>query len=479
MRNTKPTIGFMAIGLLPYWDLFPGMKENCERHHEMLGANFDQISVDMVDVGIVDSEGLAREAGECFASRKVDIVFCQMLTYAASVYIAPAVRMLSVPVIILNVQHKKALDYQNVTGIKDWLGEGITCAGVPEATAVLNRIGKSYATITGHMEGDPCVPREIMAWCRAVHIKKKLARQNVGLFGRPYGGMMDLCIDETKLFEKFGTFVHHLDWQEIINTGLELGNGQIVNRMETMKEVFEMNGGMSDEDIRYIARTTEACLSLCQKYQLNSCAVHYEFDAPAEQIDLVAALNPAMTMMMTEGIAGAPEGDIKSALAMLILKSLAGNAMTAELYSMDFHDGTCLVGHSGACDAAISNQKAVLKMSQVLHGKKGKGYVTQFYPEYGPITMVALTETRDGRFKLVAAEGESVEGPVLMLGDTNLRVKFPKELREFVNEWSMEGPTHHGVLAMGLYIRELQCVARVLDIELKVITKLDESKNVW
>lgn len=471
MKKDKPTVGFMAVGLEPYWGQFEGMREDCQHHHDIMYRKFDSELVDIEDVGIIDSEPLARSAGDCFLEKKVDIVFCQMLTYAASVYIAPVVRELDVPVVLLNVQYKKSLDYGNVKGIQDWLSEGITCAGIPEATAVLMKLKKKYGIITGHMEEDDTVDKEIKLWCNAAKIKLELSKKNLALFGRPYAGMMDLCVDETDIFRKFGTYIHHLDWQEIIQAGEGITEEKIEQRMEKMKELFELHNGVSNQDIRYIARTAEGCLELVKKYHLGACATHYEFDAPENQVDLVAALNPAMTILMTEGIAGAPEGDIKAALAMVILKGVAGNAMTAELYSMDFNDDTCLIGHSGACDANISNQKAVLKMSSVLHGKKGKGYVAQFYPEPGPVTMLALTESEDGDYKLVAAEGMGVEGPILTLGDTNLRVKFPKSLRQFVNEWSMEGPTHHGVLAKGLHIDALKRVADVLGMELKVITK--------
>lgn len=471
MNKEKPVVGFMAVGLEPYWGQFAGMREKCEHHHEIMKGKFAPELVQIEDAGIIDSEELARKAGENFAEKRVDIVFCQMLTYAASVYIAPVVRNLDVPVILLNVQYKKSLDYENVKGIGDWLGEGITCAGIPEATAVLKKLGRKYAIITGHMEGDQTVEKEMNLWCSAVRIKKIISTKNLGLFGRSYAGMMDLCVDETEIFKKFGTYIHHLDWQEIIQTGEEVEEERIVRRMEQMKDLFEVNDDISDEDLHYIAQTAEGCFELVERYSLSSCATHYEFDAPKEQRDLVAALNPAMTVLMTEGIAGAPEGDIKAALAMLILKETAGNAMTAELYSMDFNDDTCLIGHSGACDANISKEKAVLKMSGVLHGKKGKGYVAQFYPDPGPVTMLALTDGPDGNYRLVAAEGMGVKGPILELGDTNLRVKFPKPLRAFVNEWSIEGPTHHGVLAKGLHIKALRCIAAVLDIELKIITE--------
>lgn len=472
----KIIAGWMAVGLKPYWSQFEGMKKRCEHHHEVLGESFEKEMVELLDAGIVDSEELARKTGERFAAGKVDILFIQMLTYASSIYIAPAVRNLSVPVVLLNVQYKKALDYENVKSIGDWLGEGITCAGVPEATAVLGQMGKQFSVITGHMEEDSQVAQEIAQWCRAVSVKKTLAGRNLGLLGRPYEGMIDLCVNENRIFEQFGTFVQHLDWREIIASGQEAREAALQKQRQLTGQIFELDGSVSEEDLEYIARTAAGLEKMAEKYRLHSYALHYEFDAPEDQLNLVAALNPAMTLLMTEGMSNAPEGDIRAAIAMVILKAFAGPAMTAELYSMDFCEDVCLVGHSGACDGNLSKEKAVLKMS-VLHGKAGKGYVTQFFPEPGPVTMLALTETKEGGFKLVAAEGMGVPGPVLKLGDTNMRVKFPMDLETFMERWCMEGPTHHGVLARGFWAKALRKVAAVLGTELAVVSTMEGIKN--
>ena len=73
----------------------------------------------------------------------------------------PAIRDLNVPVVLVNVQKLKALDYDH-TDIATWLGEGYACGAVGEAVADLERAGKRHAVITGVVEGgDPGVQAEI------------------------------------------------------------------------------------------------------------------------------------------------------------------------------------------------------------------------------------------------------------------------------------------------------------------------------
>ena len=63
----------------------------------------------------------------------------------------PAIRDLNVPVVLVNVQKLKALDYDH-TDIATWLGEGYACGAVGEAVADLERAGKRHAVITGVVE---------------------------------------------------------------------------------------------------------------------------------------------------------------------------------------------------------------------------------------------------------------------------------------------------------------------------------------
>jgi L-arabinose isomerase len=169
-------------------------------------------------------------------------------------------------------------------------------------------------------------------------------------------------------------------------------------------------------------------------------------------------------MLTRQGIACPVEADVKTAIALTLMKSLAGSATLTELYSMDFNQDLCIVGHSGAGDPDIADEKSLLKMSAVFHGKPGSGFLTQFTPATGPVTLASVTQGADGQYMLVLAEGELVEGRTLQLGDTNALFRFRKGLRAFVDDWSACGPTHHCAMGRGHHAQAFHKLGQLLRI---------------
>jgi L-arabinose isomerase len=456
-KDVGPRIGLMAVGLAAYWPQFAGMRERLLDHHARL-ARLLEGRGEIVAAGLVDTASASRAAGSRFVRGEVDIVFCQLATYAASETLLPAIRALDVPVVLLNVQATRALELDRVTGIADWLGAGCTCAGLPEMTA----------TLTGHLDHDEALAARIAEWCVAAGIGRRLRGESVALLGRPYAGMMDLYIDETRLFERLGVLTAHLDWDDVIAEMDALDEQGAAAHAADVAAVFGQPGNLTAADLASIGRALGGLRRLVARHGLSAIANHFEGPAHGRRADLLAALNPALSMLNGDGIACPVEGDIKVAIAMLILRPFAGSATLAELYSMDFDDDVCLIGHSGAGDPAISNQPPRLGVSDVFHGKTGRGFLTQFFPQPGPVTLLSFTQDAKGDFRMVAAQGEIVEGPTLGLGDTNSRVRFSVGLRNFVARWAALGPTHHAALGRGHHVDALATVATTLGIGLDV-----------
>lgn len=464
-----PRIGLMAIGLGNYWPQFPGMRHGVVAAHARLAKLFEGAG-EVVAAGLVDTADASHQAGLLFAEKQVDVVFCHLTTYATSETLLPAVRALDVPIVLLNVQPVRALDMDKVKGIADWLGVACTCAALPEMTAVLVRLGKRFDTITGHLDGDEILNAEIRSWCALAGLRRRLRSGTMALLGRPFAGMMDLNLDETNVFRRFGTFIRHLDWDDVIAEIAQVSGDERAGALDDLKRTFDAST-VSAEDMDEAAVVLAAYRRFVDRHRLCAIASHYEGHAGGERGKLLAATNPALSVLMADRVACPVEADMKVAFAMLTLKTIAGSATLAELYSMDFNDDVVIIGHSGAGDPAISGaRRPRLAISDVFHGKSGRGYLTQFYPKAGRATMLSVTQDSSGDYRMVVAEGEIVDGPTLQLGDTNCRMRFAGGLRSFVHRWSSFGPTHHGVLGYGSHIDAVRRASVALGIPLDVVT---------
>ena len=429
-------------------------------------------SVELIDGGIVTTKELAQEAGDKFRAADVDLVILQLLTYATSYNMLPAVRDLDVPVVLVNVQKLRAPDYEHTDTAK-WLGELYACGAVGEMVADLERAGKRHAVITGVVEGgDPVVQAEIEDWCKAAQVRRRFRDTNLAQIGRPYPGMMDLYIDETNLYHRMWLYTKQFDWEKLWAIADNVTDeAAIRQKAQDILDTFDIEGGGTIERVWEMARYLVAFEAWVKEEKLGFIASHYDGFAQGKAGVLDSMLIPAFSMLIKQGVACAVEGDIKVAMAMSILKTISGTGQLSEMYSIDFNEDICIIGHSGSGDADISAKKPTMKIVPVFHGKTGGGYLTQFYPHLGPVTYLGITQDKDGRFKFVAAEGVNEEGPIFTFGDTNMRTRFTCGAREFVNRWSEAGPTHHMAAASGRHIDTILKVAKIFNVPVDVITR--------
>ena len=493
--ETKAKVGVFSIALGAYLPQFPSLVPEFEAQYDAFKKTLPD-TVEIIDGGMVTTKEQSQAAGDLFRAADVDLVFLQLLTYATSYNMLPAVKDLDVPVVLVNIQKLKALDYDHTDiaswlgegyacgaffciGLirqckgPSWLGEGYACGAVGEMVADLERYGKRHAVITGVVEGgDPGVQAEINDWCRAAQVRRRFRDTNIAQIGRPYPGMMDLYIDESNLYRRMHLYTKQFDWEKMWAIADNITDEDAIRaKAQDILDTFDIEGGGSIEEVWDMAKYVVAFEQWVKDEHLGLIASHYDGYAQGKAGVLDSMLIPAFSMLIKQGTACAVEGDMKVAMAMSILKTISGTGQLAEMYSIDFNDDIAIIGHSGSGDADISDKKPTMKIVKVFHGKTGGGYLTQFYPYTGPVTYLAITQDGDGHFKFIVAEGVNEEGKILSFGDTNMRTRFTCGAREFVNRWSECGPTHHFAAATGRHIDTILKVAKIFNVPVDIVTR--------
>ena len=149
--NTKAKVAVFSVALGAYLPQFPELVPEFEQQYADFVASLPD-TVEVVDGGMCTTKEAAQAAGDKFRAADVDLVFCQLLTYATSYNMLPAIRDLSVPVVLVNLQKVRCLDFEKA-GTAEWLGIGYAGGAVGEMVADLERAGKRHAVITGVVEG--------------------------------------------------------------------------------------------------------------------------------------------------------------------------------------------------------------------------------------------------------------------------------------------------------------------------------------
>jgi L-arabinose isomerase len=463
-------IGLVGIGLEAYWSQFEGLKDRLLGY---LCAVEDKIKTEhrsVINMGLVDQSGRASAAGHACRQQDIDVLLVYVATYALSSTVLPIILRAKVPVILLNLQPTAEIDYGRfnrmtsrtaMTG--EWLAYCSACP-VPEIANVLRRLNIPFQQITGVLENDAECWAELDGWLVAAEAAKTLSHSRMGLMGHYYSGMLDIATDLVQVSGRLGTHIEMVEVDQLSAFRRAVSTDETAAKLSQFHDFFAIDPECPLEELERAAITAVAMDNLVANLSLDMLAYYYMGSGIDENENTMSSIILGTSILTANGTPVAGEYEVKNVLAMKILDALGAGGSFTEYYAMDFDADLVLMGHDGPGHPRIAQDKIRVRPLQVFHGKVGRGLSVEMAVKHGPVTLLSLVEDKDNGFSLLVAEGESVPGPILKIGNTNSRYRFSLGARGFVEAWNARGPAHHCAIGIGNKGRELRKVAELMGL---------------
>jgi L-arabinose isomerase len=463
-------VGLVGLGLDAYWPQFAGLRERLEGYVGEAAQKITSPSRTIVNLGLLDSMGKSIGVAHRCREEDIDILLVYVTTYALSSVLLPVLRRNKVPVVLLNLQPAAAIDYESFNKMPDrvamtgeWLAYCSACP-VPEIANVMTRLNLPFEQVTGMLRDDPVCWREIEEWLLAAEVVRALEHSRLGLMGHYYSGMLDIATDLLQVSGCFGLDIEQLEVDELSSLRREVGRQDAESKVAEFRGLFDVDGDCTSAELTRAAITSVALDRLADQHSLGLMAYYYKGTGVAENEDTLSSMNLGTSLLTAKGVPVAGEYEVKNVIAMKIMDLLGVGGSFTEYYAMDFQRDLVLMGHDGPGHPNIAEGRPKVRPLQVYHGKVGRGLSIEMAVKHGDVTLLSIVEDREHGFKLLVAEGESVPGPILQIGNTNSFYRFPIGVRGFLERWNAQGPAHHCAIGTGHVAGQLSKIASLLKL---------------
>jgi L-arabinose isomerase len=291
----------------------------------------------------------------------------------------------------------------------------------------------------------------------------------MGLMGHYYSGMLDIATDLAQVSGRFGIHVEIVEVDQLTALRRGVESAAISGKVAQFGEFFKVEEDCPRAELERAAKTAVALDQLVAENDLQLMAYYYMGTGVPENEDTMSSIILGASMLTGRHVPVAGEYEVKNAIAMKIMDLLGAGGSFTEYYAMDFSADLVLMGHDGPGHIGIAQDKIRVRPLHVYHGKVGAGLSVEMSVRYGAVTLLSVVEDPSRGFKLLVAEGESVPGEVLEIGNTNSRYRFSTGARRFAEEWNAQGPAHHCAIGVGHHGAQLAKLAAFLQLGFKQV----------
>ncbi|MGO8789185.1 MAG: arabinose isomerase, partial [Terriglobia bacterium] len=353
-KPLNANVGVFGVGHHSYWGQFEGLLEEMKRKLDVFVGKVRATGVNVLDFGMADDARSAYALRGRLQAASLDLIFCDMVTYATSSAFGVIIRDLDVPIVLVALQELKALDYSCASTYMQLCNDDF--CSVPEFTGVAVRMGKKPpAVILGTLENDPVADAEIADWCRIARVLHDLKSARIGHFGHVLENMLDMQTDHTALTATFGCHIVQTEPDDLMRHFRDVSDADLKAKKRQILDIFDTPDPKSDpitrkltrNDLDMAARAGVALDRFVNEHELDGLAYYYEGEPGSPMRQLVTNLIVGNSLLTAAGFPMCGESDLKTCIAMLIEDRLDIGGSFAEFHPIDFKEGFVLVGHDG------------------------------------------------------------------------------------------------------------------------------------
>lgn len=455
-------IGYLPLAHETYWTFFPDYEAKAQALAAKLKAHLARFGT-VVETGqLIDSAARSLDARRLFQREDVDVIVLATVTYSTPDDVILDLKRFRRPTVVWNTQASSGLPAD--LNFDLWMLEhGVT--GVPGITNLLVREDIPYFLVSGHASNAQ-VEEAFRVIFAAVSAAERIWGARIGLFGHTYPGMIDFGYDPTSMYSRFGVATVPILESDILAAFRNTDAGAVDSLAGKLQQRFARAESFQGDEFRNSVRLAIAIEDVVRARRLQAATMYCQQMWQNPEIGVVACV--AISLLAEQGIFFTCEGDVPTALSGLVLQDLAGTAIFTEIWANDFDNDQFLMGHSGQMNLKLfagRPQDVQLGRHPWWDGCKGRGACFRVTMPPGPVTLLSITSTRQGGWRLVTTTADILDRPPVPLGAPNFFARMARPLPEFLEQWGAAGAAHHLALAYGDWRPQLKAFAKILDVE--------------
>ena len=294
-------------------------------------------------------------------------------------------------------------------------------------------------------------------WLDAIRMIRALRDCRIGILGYRAHGFFNVGVSELALYEQFGVIVDHYELTDLWETPEDPAvAAAYADRIKAQFDTSDCNA----EQVEKVSALAAKLRKFAETNGLSALAVRCwpEFAAGY-------GISPcaAMSLVQSDGLIVACEGDIDCAITMLCHAAAgAETPFMADLSQVDLAADSALMWHCGVAPCNLADGKSACTLDTYFAG--GKGVTAGFVMRPGAINMARL-DSINGEYRLFQECGESLPMEKLLSG-TYAKVRFELPMQEVLDKVVYTGVAHHVSMVYGDYSRAFEIFARFKGLEI-------------